>query len=71
MTLLNIIRDVCLASLASRKHILWEDIAGEAGVEPGNLARLLKGKHVMKVTTLIRLADALGYDVTLTQRVKK
>lgn len=45
-----------------------QDIADLTGMPRPNVARAVNGKHMPTLMTLVRLADALGLEVTLTRR---
>ncbi len=45
------------------------DIAGRAGLEAGLIARTECGVSQPRMTTIIRWADVLGYDLRLVKRL--
>jgi transcriptional regulator with XRE-family HTH domain len=51
---------------ALRKERGWKqpDLAKKAGLSPGYIARLETGRHDPKLSTLLKLAKALGVPVT-------
>jgi transcriptional regulator with XRE-family HTH domain len=45
-----------------------EEIAGRTGIVRPNITRVLNGKHMPTLKTLVCVADALGYDLALIPR---
>lgn len=52
-----------LKALRKARHWTQPKLAWEAGVSPGYIARLETGRHDPKLSTLIKLAKALGVPV--------
>ena len=44
------------------------EMAREAGLDPSGVADNEQGRSLPRLTTIIRLADALGWDVRLVER---
>lgn len=54
---------VCV--LMRRQNRTQEDVAYTAGISPEHLCRMLRGRESIKILTICRLANALGYNVKL------
>lgn len=48
-----------------REGLSLADIAARTGIERGNLSRLENSVENVEVNTLVKIADALGYDVVV------
>ena len=53
-----------LKALRDRRGLTQADLAKKAGVSPGYIARLETHRHDPKLSTLVKLAKALGVPVT-------
>ena len=62
-SLMNYLRD-----LAKDKRILQETIAKATGFTSNNVSRMLSGRYPPTLDNLIRLADAIGYDVAFVNK---
>jgi len=63
--------DELIQRIESRLHELgWshQRLADEAGLTQPRVSTLLRGRHVPNLTTLRRIADALGCDLELRPR---
>ena len=59
---------VALAKLKGarmREGLSLADVSRKAGVERGNISRLENNVENVELSTLVRLADALGYDLVV------
>ena len=64
LTICDEFRDaVCV--LMRRQNRTQEDVAYTAGISPEHLCQMLRGRESIKILTICRMADALGYDVKL------
>ncbi len=48
-----------------REGLSLADVSRKAGIERGNISKLENNVENVKLNTLVRLADALGYDVVI------
>jgi len=62
-SLMNYLRD-----LAKDKGVLQETIADKTGFTSNNVSRMLSGRYPPTLDNLIRLADAIGYDVAFVNK---
>lgn len=49
-----------IKSLIVKKKLLVRDVAHDANLDPTNLRKYIRGAREMRVTTLLRIAAALG-----------
>lgn len=54
--------------MAKAKGISQADIARTIGLKPSNVSRMLEGKHSCTIDTLMKVVDAIGAKVTLTDK---
>jgi len=54
--------------MANAKGITQADIARTIGLKPSNVSRMLEGKHSCTIDTLMKVVDAIGAKVTLTDK---
>ncbi len=57
-----------MQNLAMSKGITQEQIAEDTGFIRTNINRVLSGKHSPTLDVLIKIADAVGYDIALTNK---
>lgn len=57
------VNKIKISVLMAQKKMRQQDLADKAGMSRGNLSTIINGKTCRPVT-VIRLADALGVDVT-------
>jgi len=57
-----------LKRMAQDKGITQVDIAFSVGLKPSNISRMLEGKHSCSIDLLIKVADAIGAKVTITDK---
>lgn len=64
----GVVRQVAIRvrEILQTKFLRWEDVS----CARPSLARALSGRHNLKVSTLVAIADALGYQVTIHFREK-
>jgi transcriptional regulator with XRE-family HTH domain len=49
-----------IKSLIVKKKLLVRDVAHDANLDPTNLRKYIRGSREMRVTTVLRIAAALG-----------
>lgn len=54
-----------------REGLSLADISEKTGIERGNISRLENNVDNIEINTLVRLADALGYDVVVDFKRRK
>jgi transcriptional regulator with XRE-family HTH domain len=57
-----------IGDLRTMLQMRHKDLAAEAGFFPSQISTWLAGERSMDVTSVIRLANALGYDLALIPR---
>jgi hypothetical protein len=60
-----------LKAIAIAKEVNHPEIGLHCGIKPNNVSRLLMGRYSPELDTFIDLADAVGYEVTLTEKREK
>jgi len=58
-----------LAELAKEKNITQQEIADKTGFARNNVSRMLKGRYPPTLDNFIRLAEAVGYDVAVINKM--
>ena len=64
LTICNEFRDA-VRVLMRRQNRTQEETAYAAGISAEHLSRMLRGREEIKIMTICRLADTLGYNVKL------
>lgn len=54
-----------------REGLSLADVSEKTGIERGNISKLENNVDNIEINTLVRLADALGYDVVVDFRKRK
>jgi transcriptional regulator with XRE-family HTH domain len=55
---------VKIGDIIAQKKLRQRDVAHDAGLDVENLRKYIKGKQEMKISTMIRIIDALGISIT-------